>query len=75
MIFMSHDPRYAGPSIEAQGYGKAKDVIAYLFDMNVDFPPRIRRLAERFAASGVDVAADRHVALRCRVRHGHGNLQ
>jgi hypothetical protein len=53
MIFMSHDPRYAAARIEAQGYGKAKDVIAYLFDMDVDFPPRIRKLAERFAASGV----------------------
>jgi hypothetical protein len=53
MIFMSHDPRYAAARIEAQGYGKAKDVIAYLFDMSVDFPPRIRRLADRFAASGV----------------------
>jgi hypothetical protein len=53
MIFMSHDPRYAAGRIEEQGYGKAKDVIAYLFDMSVDFPPRIRRLAERYAASGV----------------------
>jgi hypothetical protein len=53
MIFMSHDPRYAAARIEAQGYGKIKDVVAYLFDMSVDFPPRIRKLAERFAASGV----------------------
>jgi hypothetical protein len=53
MIFMSHDPAYAGPRIEAQGYGKAKDVVAYLFDMGVDFPPRIRRLADRYASSGV----------------------
>jgi hypothetical protein len=53
MIFMSHDPPYAAARIEAQGYGKAKDVVAYLFDMNVDFPPRIRRLAERYASSGV----------------------
>jgi hypothetical protein len=53
MIFMSHDPPYAGARIEGQGYGKAKDVVAYLFDMSVDFPPRIRRLAERFAATGV----------------------
>ncbi len=53
MIFMSHDPPYAAARIEAQGYGKAKDVIAYIFDMNVDFPPRIRKLAQRFAATGV----------------------
>jgi hypothetical protein len=55
MIFMSHDPGYAAARIEAQGYSKAKDVIAYLFDMNVDFPPRIRKLTERFAVSGVTV--------------------
>lgn len=53
MIFMAHDPRYALARIEALGYSKAKDVVAYLFDMNVDFPPRIRKLADRFAASGV----------------------
>jgi hypothetical protein len=53
MIFMAHDPRYAAARIEAQGYSKAKDVVAYLFDMKVDFPPRIRKLAERFASSGV----------------------
>ena len=53
MIFMSHDPPYADARIKAQGYDKAKDVVAYLFDMSVDFPPRIRRLADRYAASGV----------------------
>ncbi|MEO6079299.1 MAG: dATP pyrophosphohydrolase [Steroidobacteraceae bacterium] len=53
MIFMSHDPRYAAARIEAQGYSKSKDVIAYLFDMGVDFPPRIRKLAQRFGAGGV----------------------
>jgi hypothetical protein len=55
MIFMAHDPRYAAYRIEAQGYSKAKDLVAYLFDMDVDFPPRIRKLAERFAASGVSL--------------------
>jgi hypothetical protein len=53
MIFMPHDPRYASARVEALGYRKAKDVVAYLFDMSVDFPPRIRKLAERFKASGV----------------------
>ncbi len=75
MIFMPHDPRYAAARIEAQGYSKAKDVIAYLFDMKIGFPPRIRRLADRFAATRRDVAPDRHVALRRRVQHGDGDLQ
>ncbi len=53
MIFMAHDPPYAAARIEALGYGKAKDVIAYLFDMAAGFPPRIRKVAERFGATGV----------------------
>jgi len=29
MLMMGHDPAYAGPRIEAQGYARAKDVYAY----------------------------------------------
>jgi hypothetical protein len=53
MIFMAHDPPYAATRLEALGYGKAKDVIAYLFDMEKGFLPRIRKLADRFSATGV----------------------
>jgi hypothetical protein len=53
MVFMAHDPRYAAARLEAFGYSKAKDLVAYMFDMEVDFPPRIRKLAERFGATGV----------------------
>jgi hypothetical protein len=30
MVMMGHDPRYAGPRIEEQGYAKVKDVYAYI---------------------------------------------
>ena len=33
MMFMPHDPRYAAGRVEEQGYRKAKDVLAYLYDM------------------------------------------
>jgi hypothetical protein len=50
---MAHDPAYTAARLEARGYGKAKDLIAYLFNMEVDFPPRIRKLADRFGTTGV----------------------
>lgn len=47
MIFMSHDPRYAGARVEEQGYAKAKDVIAYLYDITHDLPPAARKMIDR----------------------------
>lgn len=47
MMFMAHDPPYAGPQIEARGYGKARDVIAYLYDVNQDLPRAARLLIAR----------------------------
>jgi hypothetical protein len=44
MMFMAHDPRYAAARVEEQGYRKAKDTIAYLYDMRREFSPTIRRL-------------------------------
>lgn len=55
MIFMSHDPPYAGPRVEEQGYAKAKDVIAYMYDAHHDLPPAARRLIDRQKASGLRV--------------------
>jgi hypothetical protein len=46
MVMMGHDPPYAGWRVEEQGYAKAKDVYAYL--VNVDkYPPKIRQRVER----------------------------
>ena len=58
MMFMSHDPRYAAARIEAQGYAKAKDVIAYLHDVVIGFPEKVMRLVRRAEHSGVRI---RHI--------------
>ncbi len=47
MMFMAHDPRYMAARIEAQGYGKAKDLFAYLYDMRHDLPPAARKFIDR----------------------------
>lgn len=47
MMFMAHDPRYARPHVEAQGYVKAKDLIAYLHDITREFPAAARALIAR----------------------------
>jgi hypothetical protein len=53
MIFMAHNPAYAAAQIEALGYAKAKDVIAYLIDLSIGFPPRIRKLMSRLKPMGM----------------------
>lgn len=55
MMFMPHDPPYAAPRVEEQGYRKAKDVLAYLYDMNREFSPSTRRLIERRKPSALAV--------------------
>jgi hypothetical protein len=45
MIFMSHDAPYAAGHIERLGYAKAKDVIAYLFDMAGGMPPQVQKVS------------------------------
>jgi hypothetical protein len=58
MIFMSHDPPYAATQIERLGYGKAKDVIAYLFDMAKGMPPQVQKMMARLQSAGMTV---RHI--------------
>ncbi len=47
MMFMAHDPPYARSHIEARGYSKAKDLIAYLHDITREFPRAARVLIQR----------------------------
>ncbi len=47
MLLMGHDPRYAGARVEAQGYVKAKDLIAYIHDTDRELPPSARRFIEK----------------------------
>jgi hypothetical protein len=58
MIFMAHDPRYAAGRIEAKGYLKARDVIAYRYDVVRGFPERVMRLVRRAEAGGIRI---RHI--------------
>ncbi len=52
MLMMGHDPPYAGPRIEQQGYAKAKDLFAYLGGVP-EFSPGIRARLDRPLARGV----------------------
>jgi hypothetical protein len=58
MLFMPHDPRYAAGRIEALGYARAKDLIAYQIDARREFPPRIQRLIRRAESGGIRI---RHI--------------
>jgi len=61
MIFMSHDPPYAGTRVEEQGYAKAKDLIAYLYDALHDLPPAARRMIARHKPKDLRV---RHIDMK-----------
>ncbi len=53
MVLTPHNPPYAGPQVERQGYGKAKDVLAYLCDARADLPPAVLKRVRRGAPPGV----------------------
>jgi hypothetical protein len=55
MLLMGHDRRYLAGRIEALGYAKAKDVIAYLYDIEHDLPPAARQLLNRELPNGLRV--------------------
>ena len=48
-LMMGHVPRYYGGRVEEQGYRKARDLIAYAFDVAAPPPPRARRMLERLS--------------------------
>ncbi|HKY90931.1 MAG TPA: dATP pyrophosphohydrolase [Nevskiaceae bacterium] len=47
VMLMGHDPRYADPRVQACGYAKAKDVIAYDYDLDHDLPAAARKLIDK----------------------------
>lgn len=47
MMFMGHDAKHVAAHVEARGYTKAKDLIAYLHDCERELPVAARRLIER----------------------------
>lgn len=52
VVMMDHDPAYAGPRVEEQGYSKIKDVIAYWSGVP-NFSPAVTKRLERGLAPGV----------------------
>lgn len=61
MVFMPHDPRYLPARVEAMGYAKAKDVVAYLQDVVPGFPEDVMRLVRRAEKRGIRI---RHIDMR-----------
>ncbi|MFM9917701.1 MAG: dATP pyrophosphohydrolase [Rhizobacter sp.] len=55
VMLMGHDPRYAGPRIEALGYAKVKDLIAYMYDMDHELPAAARRKLDSRKATALTV--------------------
>lgn len=47
MLFMPHDRPYLGPRLEALGYGKAKDLYAYISPTGENLPPRAAAIVAR----------------------------
>lgn len=47
MVMMGHARPYYAPRIEAQGYAKAKDLLAYIVDTDFQFSPAALRVLER----------------------------
>lgn len=48
MLLMGHDPPWAGRHIEAAGYAKTKDLIAYAYDPRNGPPARLTAFAKKF---------------------------
>jgi GNAT superfamily N-acetyltransferase len=55
MMLMAHDPPYAAQRLEACGYAKAKDTIAYLYDIARDLPRAARRMIDTRKPAGLIV--------------------
>jgi hypothetical protein len=53
MLMMGHDSPHAGRRLEQQGYAKAKDLIAYLCEIQAELPAAARALIERPLPDGV----------------------
>ncbi|MDD3650127.1 hypothetical protein [Immundisolibacter sp.] len=47
MVMMGHALPYYGPRLEALGYVKARDLLAYIVDADFEFPPAAQRLMQR----------------------------
>ena len=64
MLMMPHDPPYAGPQLEALGYRKARDLLAYVSYPYVPMPAAAARAVARGLPAGVTLRPMRRAALR-----------
>jgi hypothetical protein len=64
MVMMPHDPPYAGPRLEALGYAKARDMLAYVIDTATKPPPAAARFVTRGLPSGITLRPMRLRELR-----------
>ncbi len=64
MLMMPHDPPYAGPRVEALGYRKARDLLAYVCDADTPLPPAAAAVVRRGLPAGVTLRPMRRGALR-----------
>lgn len=53
MFMMGHDAPFTGARIECAGYGRAKDIYAYVCSVADDLPPAILKRVRKPAAEGV----------------------
>ena len=53
MFMMSHDARYVAARIEEQGYGRAKDIFAYICSVKDDLPAPILRRIRKGPPEGI----------------------
>lgn len=61
MLLMGHDARHIAGRIEALGYAKARDVIAYLYDIGHELPAAARRMMAKGRPAGMTV---RHLDMK-----------
>jgi GNAT superfamily N-acetyltransferase len=52
MLMMPRNPRDYAAFIESCGYGKVKDLYAWIYDLSLDVPDVIQRMAERVKREG-----------------------
>lgn len=64
MMLMPHDPPYAGARLEASGYRKARDLLAYVHDLETPLLPAAQAVVGRGLPSGVTLRPMRRAALR-----------
>lgn len=55
MMMMPHNPPWLGPALEALGYGKAKDLLAYCLDCSGPPPEKVARLLKRPLPRGLTI--------------------